>query len=170
MANDDSLMGARIYGEDLGSHPYPHSVDDAVIVYPGDFVKTTGGYCTVAAATQRLRGVAQNYVGANSAVDVMVWDNPLQEFVIQDDAGATLSQAEVGENCDILATAGNATLQISQMELAATGHATTTAQLRIIRPAKCRNMDGSLNAVGNHCKWIVTINEHEGGPAENVGT
>jgi len=168
--NLDNPRGARIYGKDCGMHPYPHSASDSVAVYPGDFVKTTAGYCAVASASNRLRGVAANYVAASTAGDVMVYDSPDQEFIIQDDAGATLSQAEVGENCEILATEGNSTLKISQMELAAAGHGTATAQLRIIRVADVTYPDGTKNAAGDHCDWVVRINEHEGATAENVGT
>lgn len=168
--NLDTPCGARIFGVDRKKHSYPHSSSDSSPIYPGDFVKTTAGYCTVALAGNRLLGRAANYVAPNVAADVHVYDHPLQEFIIQDDAGATLSQAEVGENCDILATAGDPVLQQSRMELAAASHGTATAQLHLVRAAENIYPDGTVNAVGDHCDWVTVINEHERGAAENVGT
>jgi len=170
MANGDYPRGARPTGVLYPPHPYTHPASDGSAIYPGDFVKTSGGYITVGAATNRLRGVAANYVAASTAGTVYVYDDPRQKFIIQDDAGATLSQAEVGENCDILATAGDSTLKVSQMEIAAAGHATTTAQLHILEVANVTYPDGTINAAGVNCDWVVLINEHELGPAENVGT
>ena len=173
MANLDNPRGARIYGVDRGMHPYPHSANDSVAVYPGDFVHTAAGYCNVAAATERLRGVAANYVPASVAKDVMVYDHPLQEFIIQDDidsTGTALTIAEMGENCEILATAGDSDLKVSKMEISGAGHTTSTQQIRLVRPADVTYPDGTVNTFGAHCDYVVVINEHEGGPAENVGT
>jgi hypothetical protein len=173
MGNLDNPRGARIYGRDYGMHPYKHSSGDSVAIYPGDFVHTAAGYCNTAAATERLLGVAANYVAASTAGDVMVYDDPRQEFIIQDDLDSTdttLTIAEVGENCDILATAGNSTLKISKMEMDGSTHNTTTQQLHIVRLADITFPDGTVNDYGAHANWVVRINEHESGPAENVGT
>ena len=170
MANGNYPRGARPTGKIYPAHPYTHPATDGSAIYPGDFVMTIAGYITVGTATSRLRGVAANYVAASAAGEVFVYDNPLQKFIIQDDAGATLSQAEVGENCDITATAGDSTLKVSQMEIAAAGHGTATAQIRILEVADVTYPDGTVNAAGANCDWVVQINEHELGPATNVGT
>jgi len=161
MTNMDTPCGAKPYGRELRLTPYPKSSGDSVAVYPGDWVKTTAGYIAAAAATDALRGVAANYAAGDVAGVVHVWDDPDQRFVCQDDASATLTQAEVGENVDILATAGNSTLKESRMELNVTTHSTSTFQVRILKAADKIYPDGVSNEVGDNCDWICQINEHE---------
>jgi len=164
MANTDCPRGFKPYGKEYPSHKYPHATSDSTAVYPGDAVKTTAGYCTTASAGGNLMGVARNYVAASSSTEVEVWDDPQQLFVCQDDASITLTQAEIGGNCDILATTGDTTLKLSKQELAVstnTSCATTTAQFRLLGVAPTIYPDGTVNAIGANCDLICQINEHE---------
>lgn len=164
MPNTDCPRGFKPYGKEYPTHKYPHATSDSTAVYPGDAVKTTAGYCTTASAGGNLRGVAKNYVAASSSDDVIVYDHPDHKFVCQDDASITITQAEIGGNCDILATTGDTTLKLSKQELAVstnTSCATTTAQIRLLGVAPTINPDGTVNAIGDNCDLICQINEHE---------
>jgi len=162
MANLDNPRGARPYGDDLGSSPYKHATSSTVAIYPGDFVKTSGGYVlTATAVTDRLRGVAKNYAAASSSTTVYVWDNPDQKFVIQDDASATLTQTAVGKSGDVLLTTGDTTLKLSKHEIIASDLATTDGQLRVIGLADTVYTNDVINAWGVNADLIIQINEHE---------
>lgn len=161
MANMDTPCGFKPYGKLLRLKPYPKASTDSTAIYPGDVVYTVAGYIASASAGGAVRGVANNYAAGDVAGIVYVWDDPQQEFVGQDDASATLTQAEVGENCDILATAGDSTLKESRMELNVTTHATTAATFRIVDVANTIYPNGVANAVGDNANWVCQINEHE---------
>jgi len=163
MANTDCPRGFKPYGKEYPTHPYPHSSGDSTAIYPGDAVITTAGYLKAYSGSGggNLRGVAKNYAAGSSTTIVDVWDHPDQLFICQDDASATLTRAEIGENVDILATTGDTTLKLSKQELNVTTHNTTTAQIRIIDVADTIYPGGAINAAGDNCDWICKINEHE---------
>jgi len=79
-------------------------------------------------------------------------------FEIQEDNDSgDLAATEVGGNADIAVTAGNTASGISGMELDSDGVSTTAvAQLRIMGVVNRED-----NELGDYCKWLVKINEHE---------
>ena len=159
---------------------------DGTAIYVGDPVKSGGtagaegsvvygvdvwGMPTVAvaAAGDTLRGVAIGFSplqsnletlhrAASTARLVYVVDSPDVVFEVQsDEGGAALALVDVGENADILYTAGSATTGRSAVELDSSSHITATAQLRILGfPRREGNEPGN-----NYGKVLVVINEHE---------
>lgn len=158
---------------------------DASAIYVGDPVKSGGtagaagvvvngidveGMPTiaVAAAGNTLRGVVVGFLPKQSDLTVLhreastnrialVVDDPNVVFEVQEDSGGAATAAvDVGENADILYTAGSSTTGQSAVELDSSTHATTSAQLRILGFVKRPD-----NAIGTNAKLLVKINEHE---------
>ena len=155
MANLDRPKGFVIYGDVKHLGLYQSGSE----VFPGDAVVLAGdGRIDTAAAGDgtQLLGIAANYASA-ADVDVMVYDDPDQEFSIQMDESEFNVQDDIGESCNIVATAGNATYKHSRHEADSSDIAVTaTAQLRIQRLEK-----SAKNAFGAQAEAVVRINQHE---------
>lgn len=98
------------------------------------------------------------YNPASTECVAIVADSPLQEFEIQEEsAGSPLAVTSVGLNANLVyAESGSTVTGLSGAELDTTTPATTsTFQLKILRL-----MDGPENAIGQHAKWRVKINNH----------
>ena len=88
----------------------------------------------------------------------IVADGLLQEFSIQEEsAGSPLAATSVGLNANVVyAESGSTVTGLSGAELDTTTPATdATFQLKIKRL-----LDAPQNAIGQHAKWVVTINNH----------
>lgn len=158
---------------------------DNVAMYVGDPVKSGGtagaagvtvnginceGMATVAtaAAGDTLRGVVYGFLPNQSDLTILyrvastnrialVVDSPDVVFEVQEDSGGAATAAvDVGENADILYTAGSALTGRSKVELDSSDHKTATAQLRILGFVQRAD-----NAIGTNAKLLVLINEHE---------
>lgn len=177
-----TLNGAPWNGQ---VHMYLCPSADGTAIYVGDAVKSGGtagaagvfvngqdveGMPTIArcAAGDTIRGVVVGFLPKQSDLSVLhreastnrialVVDDPNVVFEIEEDAvGGALSATEVGENADLVATAGSATTGQSGMVLDSSDHKTATAQLRILGFVKRPD-----NAIGANAKVLVLINEHE---------
>lgn len=82
-----------------------------------------------------------------------VHDDPMQAFECQ--VTGVLTQAMVGTNCDILATAGSTSTGSSKHEVDITSPAATTAQVKILRL-----IDRADNALGQDAKIECMFEEH----------
>lgn len=155
MANSDRPSGLRPYGAILRCTPYTAGA----VIYPGDAVHLEAdGKVDPAVASEAIIGVAATYASADGD-EVLVWDDPDQKFVVQDDGvSATLSQTNVGRNYNIVATAGNSTYKQSRMELDADSGATaSTLPLRLVGfDREVNQASGAINA-----KCIVVVNQHQ---------
>lgn len=152
MANADKPQGLRPVGRVLRERPYTAGGT----VYPGDAVKIgNDGLVVAASASNALIGVASTY--ATSTQEVLVMDDPSQQFVVQADDGTTLAQTAVGLNYNIVATSGSTTYKRSRMELDSdTGATLSTLPLRLM--AFNREVN---NAAGEFAECIVEINNHQ---------
>lgn len=105
---------------------------------------------------------------------VLVADDPQQQFIIQEDTGATaLALADQGAAIDLIyrtaADSGNTTSGIARLEIDASTVVTTTAAvLQILQLADLVNNDGTNNAVGDYAKWVVKFVTHQLGGAANA--
>lgn len=153
MANADRPSGFAPHGEPLRVNSYV----SGGAVYPGDAVtQDATGRMAAATAGQVLQGVAVSYASAAGA-DILVADHPDQQFIAQADGNDIDAQTDIGQNVDLLATAGNATYKLSRQELdSSTIASDSTLQFRIlgIEPA----VD---NAFGEFAKVVVRINKHQ---------
>jgi hypothetical protein len=87
----------------------------------------------------------------------LVVDDPFVIFEIQEDSvGNSITADMVGLSTDIVVGSGNTNTGLSGMELDSSDTATPAGQCKILRA-----VDREDNALGDHCKWEVTIIEHE---------
>jgi hypothetical protein len=182
MANTNAPFGARPVRYLSGAawngkcNLYYIPAADGTATFVGDFVKpygeaTAAGIPQVIADTKGSThtigvvvgfvpdptNLSLNYRAASTLRGVYVVDDPNVIFEMQEDSdGAALAVADVGENCDVIATAGDTTTGYSKFVIDSSDHKTATAQVRILRLAQRPN-----NAVGNYAVWEVLINEHE---------
>lgn len=99
----------------------------------------------------------RRYRPGDTAMYVAVIDDPWVIFEIQEVSGGTaLTAAAVGNNAAFVVDTLNTTTGISATELNNATEVATTEQLRILRVAPVEG-----NALGEHCKWWVLINEHQ---------
>jgi hypothetical protein len=151
MANFDRPKGFAPYGAPLRQSLY----QAGSTVYPGDFVRlASDGQMDSATAGQTLVGVAMNY--ATVGQDLMVCDDPDQRYVAQGDESEIDAQTDVGQVCDIVATAGNSTYKISRQEIDSSDLNSTSGQLLVLGLVAAPS-----NAGGANCLAIVKINEHQ---------
>lgn len=163
MANSDTPRGLKPYGRLYHVGIY---VAGATI-FPGDVVKFETGAANVTQKRARVIastaaaaccGVALNYATVGQSVRVA--DDPAQLFVGQCDDAGIASNADLGMNAAILATAGDTTYKCSRMEIDASTKATTaTLELKVI--GIMDRQDGK-NEFGNaFVEVIVKINNHQ---------
>jgi hypothetical protein len=101
---------------------------------------------------------SRNYNPASTETIAVVADNLNQHFEIQEEtAGTPLAATSVGLNANVVfAESGSTVTGISGVELDTTTPASgATLQLKILRL-----VDRVDNAIGQHAKWEVKINNH----------
>src|SRR5574342_1330829 len=100
MANADNPRGAYPAGAVLTMRWYPKT---AAAIFPGDLVvaDANGLVSSATAGGIELLGVAVTYEPAADA-EVLVYDDPDQQYYMQDDASWTAAEARIGECADIL--------------------------------------------------------------------
>ncbi len=141
-----------------------HHIGDPMTLAAAGTVGTgiAGTVCVgVAMAFFDADGVPVSHYPAGSAAGYtcLIANDPNQEFMAQEDGAASdLALADIGLNIDTVGThAGNDDTGISGCELDSSSVAdTVTLQLRLLR-----KMDIPNNDLGDHCKWIVKINNHQ---------
>lgn len=152
--NTNEPRGARPCGRVTAIHPYYGAT--AARILPGDFVtlRADGVAIVATAGVTQLLGVAASYK-SSTYTTVLVYDDPDQQFLIQDDGGGTtsLSSAKFGLNGDIVATASNGTTLKSRHTFDRNPIATTAANLRILGLS-------ANQATGKYQEVRVVINEH----------
>lgn len=95
---------------------------------------------------------------ASTARLVYVVDDPNVVFEIQEVSGGTaLAAADVGLNASVVVGTGSSTTGMSAMELD-NGTELTTATLELKILGLSPRPD---NAIGEHAKWLVKINNHQ---------
>lgn len=153
MANADRPRGAKPTNREARVSKY----QAGGAIYPGDFVKfDSDGEVVAASASNALCGVAAGYAAAQGD-EILVYDAPDQEFVVQADSADIDAQTDINLNYNIVATAGNSTYKMSRMELDGdTGATTATLPLKLLR------IDDRIdNALGASVDCIVVINNHQ---------
>lgn len=151
MANKDMPVGAQPLGRIISANVY----EAGSTIYPGDFVRlASDGQIDAAAAGETLIGVALGY--ATVGKKVLVSDAPEQRYVVQADEGQIDAQTDIGQNADILATAGSSAYKASRHELDSSTIAGSAAQCTILDIE--RRVGDEL---GTNVKVVVRINEHQ---------
>lgn len=162
-ANVDIPFGALPYDQVLGISGY--YTDTAVAaIYPGDVViqETDGGIAVSAASSAVMVGVAAQYQAATlENTNFLVYDDPSQRFVMQDDGDTTaMTRASIGLNADLVVTTGDTTLLRSRHEIDSSSAATTAGlAVKVIRLHPIEN-NSYASAAGSPRKWVIILNEH----------
>jgi hypothetical protein len=162
----DTPFGAIPYGRIYSLTKYRKDAS-AARIYPGDFIimEADGNVAPATAGALNIIGVAADAsAGSTADTEVMVYDDPNQLFVVQDDSdGTAMDETSIGANADILATAGNTTTDRSAHEIDSSSVTASTANLAIkgLHPMELDSARvGFATATGQWRKWIVKINEH----------
>lgn len=139
LAGTSQTIGGRIYS-------------DVVRSATGDvFSGVCIGVMPVTADSLRYRAVSTQRV-------LMVADDPDLLFEIQEVSGGTaLTANDAGLNANIVVNAGSTVTAQSGVELNNATEATgNTLDVHIVGPVNRED-----NAIGEHCKWLVTFNRHQ---------
>lgn len=127
--------------------------------YPEIVRATTGAAVTgvVVGVEPKYSNLNQfNYLGAADIGYVLVADHPQQEFVVQDNGGATgIAVTNIGQHIDsVTALDGDTLLGRSKYEIDTEAIATgNTWRIE-------RLLDAPNNLVGDNAKWVVKANLH----------
>lgn len=102
---------------------------------------------------------------ASGGAIILVADDPNIVFRVQESSVTSSIQiAQIGNNFDLIATAGSTTTGLSAMVLnSEDASGTATAQLRLLRLARAdrtTNPISTTGAAGNYADFEVLINEH----------
>jgi hypothetical protein len=104
-------------------------------------------------------GKPVSYVPATpTGYTVTVADDPAQEFVMQEDGDTSdLALTDIGTNVDLINGSASTITKMSgwQIDSDSTSNS-ASVQLRIID-----KVDEPNNAIGDYCRWKVTINNHQ---------
>jgi len=184
MANVDKAFGLSPYkGLNVGSavqQANKYSINPSgygTAIYQGDIVIFAGGYInTAAVSSANIVGVFshvyyvatdgtptyKNYYPASTtalgsgAIDVFVYDDPNQLFVVQADGASAVTC--IGRNADTDGIGGSSTTGVSTRELDSSSINTTQAlQLKIVGVVQ-DDVNGDLG--NDNANLVVQINEH----------
>lgn len=165
--NTDAPFGFMPYDGVLRINAYNVASGYATRIFPGDAVTlASDGNVEVAAAGDRLLGVAvEGSLASTADTEFLVYDHPDQLFVGQaDDGGTALAQTNIGNNCDILATAGDADTNRSRHEIDQSTAGTGSAQMKLVA---LHPVEGGT--FGANRKYVVRIAEHLYGSGTETG-
>lgn len=183
MANVDAPFGCIPIGQGGGAYNGQTELmympsSDATVLAVGDLVKLVANgdadgvpTCDIVAAGDTPCGIVvgfdwkngdrdalPNYKPASTEAYVIVATDPNLEFIIQDDASATLAATDIGSNADIATyVAANSTTGRSQIELDASSAANTSTLVLNIR----RLYPAADNEIGNNAIWVCGFNIHQ---------
>lgn len=154
MANTQSPFGFQVFQSDGKQNRVREYAKAAGIIYAGDAVKmTSAGDVTVAAAGDVILGVSAEYK-ASADTTIAVLDDPDATFIGQVDASFALT--DVGQNANITANAGDASLKRSTQDIdVASFGGSASLQFKILEL-----LDRPGNEVGSFAIIVVKPNNH----------
>jgi ketosteroid isomerase-like protein len=166
MANVDNPRGFSVLRGSNGGEPRmrKYKANVTTDIFRGDIVQmlAAGTVKTITTTTgaATVLGVAANAVDASdssTSQEVWVYDDPDQEFEVQDDgAAATPSAGDVGATYALILTTGNTTTGLSKHEVDASGSGAAATDAVILMGFK----EGPLLSIGKNASMIVKLNRH----------
>lgn len=165
MANVDSPMGLRPIGNGkAGTAPQitPYTRSGTAVIYEGALVvKNADGVDvyngTTAAQAYNVLGVAAHYASA-TMTQVLVYDDPDQEFLIQGDSAVTTPLMVIGWYANLNAVTGNTTTLQSKSELDTSELTSTYAAFDVCQVRRPWNAEDNDQDAAN-AKWVVKITQ-----------
>lgn len=110
------------------------------------------------------------YSPASEADDLIIEYAVGKRYIIEEDnAGGDLALTDIGKFCDLVINDCSTSTGLSAVELDSSSASASSGQVRIVDILKGhklgfgRNIDGTDNAVGAACKWVVEVVETQGG-------
>ncbi|HTG45208.1 MAG TPA: hypothetical protein VK633_11825 [Verrucomicrobiae bacterium] len=166
MANVDNARGLHPIRGSNGGEPRMrvYKANVTTDIFQGDVVEmlATGTVKSIVTTTGSATaiGVAANRVDASiqaTSQDVLVYDDPDQEFEVQDDGeAATPSQAVVGATFALILTTGNTTTGMSKHEIDASAAGVSATDAVLVQGFKL----GPSFSIGKYATHIVRLNQH----------
>jgi hypothetical protein len=153
MGNTKRNVGFRPYGQVLRATQYIANG----AVYPGDLVYhgSSGNVITYASSAIPIVGVAASY-GSGQGSQILVWDHPDQQFIVQSDGGTPANQSDMFYNYQVTATGGSSQYKVSRMTLTGSSQGTISTM-----PLKAVFIDPrGDNVLGTYADVVVVINNH----------
>ncbi|MBT9169403.1 MAG: hypothetical protein DDT19_02762 [Syntrophomonadaceae bacterium] len=127
-------------------------------IHVGDVLRMTptGEVDLLTAPGDWVSGIAAEFKAASSGGDILVFDNPDEEFVVQSTGTASMLQTHVGNLINPSIAGGNPTTRISRhgVDIATVG--TSSALTFIIKALS----DDYGNVPGQFARVVVTTNRH----------
>jgi len=165
MANVDAPLGLRPVGNGVaGSAPRitAYTRSGTSVIYEGAMlVLLESGPAafngTTAAHAYNVIGVAAAYCGA-SQTEVLVYDDPEQEFLIQGDSAVSTPALAPGRYANLTAVTGNATTLQSKSELDTSELTSTYAAFDVCQIRRPWNAQDNDQDAAN-AKWVVKITD-----------
>ena len=160
----DTPQGFHPYGNPLRARRY-RTDGAAAAIYPNDLVGQMADGCveTITSVTaSMILGAAAEYVAASGTGGVLVYDDPEQEFIVQDDSDTTgMTALSEGLVIAPILTTGNTTTLRSRQEIdsssaAAAPTAAVGHSLRVIRLAELES-ESYATTTAQQRKWIVKV-------------
>ncbi len=164
MANPDRPSGFHVIDNGQVPRLRKYTAGTTTDIFRGNIVSIDAdghvANCLTTTGSITVNGVAANFVDASassSGQDVWVYDDPHQEFWIQDDGdSATPATASIGATAVLILTAGNTTTGQSKQELDASGNGTAATDAVVIVGFKL----SPDVTVGKNAPHIVKLNRH----------
>ena len=129
-------------------------------IFEGDVVLLSNDGCVDVAATgteTNIVGVAAQGSAASTEENVLVYDHPNQEYMVQDDSDSGfVTQTNVGNNAAIVVTTGNTSTGRSKHELDISSAGASAAPLHIKGLHGCET--SFATAAGSPRRLVVKIN------------
>jgi hypothetical protein len=154
MANTKRNVGFRPYGQVYRATVYTANA----AIYEGDAVQvnSSGNVISYAGASATpMLGVSAGYASGQGS-QVVVWDHPDQQFVVQSDGSSAtpVAQSDIFWNYQITTPGGSTQFKVSRMQLTATSQGTSG-------PLKAIYVDSRPdNALGTYADIVVLLNNH----------
>ena len=158
MANPDLPNGFRPTSPVTSPTRYKVDSSNTPAFFIGDVVdlESDGNANVAAAASTAIIGSTEDVLAVSTAGDILVYDDPQQRFLAQDDAAATPTQTMLGNNADHVAGTGSATTLLSAHEVGLGSVASSSGQgFRLLSMP-----DNPGYALGNNMLWKCMVNEH----------
>lgn len=162
MANPDRPNGFRPASPIMTPRPYKVLVANATKIFKGDMldVVNTGGVTPAVAGSAVHLGSTDDVLAATTAGQVVVYDDPDQDYLAQDDASDSPVRTYIFENVDHVAGTGNANTNMSGHELGLSTHVGTTAGFMLLELIEGPEFDTIAATSSDNAVWRCRVMEH----------
>ena len=162
MANPDRPNGFRPASPIMTPRPYKVLAANGTKIFKGDMmdIVNTGGVTPAVAGSAVHIGSTDDVLAASTAGSVVIYDDPDQDYIAQDDGSDTPVRTYIFENVDHVAGTGNANTNMSGHELAPSTHVGTTAGFALLEILEGPEYDANATGASDWVLWRCRVMEH----------